>query len=216
MLINAGNIGKWSDKARTELMIKSKRLSQYGIFRGQIIAALCALTLLAGCSNGVKYFVRKNTDFSGIQRIAVMPLENFTTDKYAADKMKSMVMIELLSKGMDVTEPGQVISAMNELKIRSVDRMSVEDMRNIGRMLDVDALILGSVETFTISRGISVSYPEASIRLTLIESRDGLALWSIWHSAGGADFWTRHFGSEGRTLDEAAREVVKEALGTLF
>lgn len=197
-------------------MIKSNGLSKYRIFSRLIITVLCVLALFIGCSNGMKYFIRKNTDFSSIQKIAVMPLENFTSNKYAANKIRSMVMIELLSTGMDVTEPGQVVSAMSELKIRSVARMSVEDMRNIGRMLDVDALVVGSVETYNISRGISVSYPEVSIRLTLIESQDGLALWSIWHTAGGADFWTRHFGAEGRTLDEAARTVVKEAIGTLF
>jgi hypothetical protein len=164
----------------------------------------------------MKYFVRKNTDFSNIQKIAVMPLENFTPDRYAAAKIRSMIMIELLSKGIDVTESGQVISSMRELKIRSVAGMSVEEMKDIGRMLGVDALVMGSVETYGISRGISVSYPEASIRLTLIGSQDGLALWSIWHTAGGADFWTRHFGAEGGTLDETAGIVVKEALGTLF
>ncbi len=198
-------------------MNRSIELSKYRIFSRLIITSLCVLTFLfMGCSNRMKYFVQKNTDFSSIQKIAVMPLENFTQDNHAADKIRSMVMIELLSKGIDITEPGQVVSAMRELKIRSVAGMSVEDMRNIGRLLGVDALIAGSVDTFDISRGISVSYPEASIRLTLIESQDGLALWSIWHTAGGAGFWTRHFGAEGRTLDEAARTVVKEALGTLF
>jgi TolB-like protein len=198
-------------------MNRSNELSNYRIFSRLIITGLCILAfIVTGCSNGMKSFVRKNTDFSSIQKIAVMPLENFTPNKYAADKIRSMILIELLSKGMDVIEPGQVVSAMRELKIRSVAGMSVEDMRNIGEMLDVDALVVGSVETYNISRGISVSYPEASIRLTLIGSQDGLALWSIWHTTGGADFWTRHFGAEGRTLDEAARTVVKEALETLF
>lgn len=198
-------------------MNKRNKLSKCRMFSSLIITGLCLLTFLfAGCGNGMKHFVRKGADFSNIQKIAVMPLENFTPDRFAAPKIRSMIIMELLSKGMDVTEPGQVISAMRELNIRSVSGMSVEEMKNVGMMLDVDALIMGSVETYDISRGISVSYPEASIRLSLIESKSGIALWSIWHSAGGADFWTRHFGAEGRTLDETADTVVKEALGTLF
>ncbi len=192
-------------------------LSKYRMYNRLIISGLCALTVLfMSCGSGMKHFVRKDSDLSTIQKIAVMPMENFTPDKYAAEKIRSMVMMELLSKGLDVTEPGEVVSVMRELKVQSVSTMSSEAMSNIGKMLGVDALITGSVETYDISRGISVSYPEASIRLTLIESKDGLALWSIWHTAGGPDFWTRHFGAESRTLDETARKVVKEALGTLL
>jgi len=181
-----------------------------------IIAVSFFAVVVSGCSNGLKSYVRKDADLSTINKIAVLPLENFTSDKYASEKIRSIIMIDLLSRGLNVMEPGQVVAAMNELKVWSVSTMSIEDTRNIARLLDVEALIIGSVETFTLSRGISVSYPEVSIRFTLVESQDANTLWSVWHTAGGAGFWTRHFGVEGRTLDEAAKVVVSEAFDSLF
>ena len=75
---------------------------------------------------------------------------------------------------------------------------------------------MGSVETFMMSRGISVPYPEVTINLRLLESATGGILWSVSHTSGGPSFWTRHFGAEGAALDETSGKVVKEALDTLF
>ncbi len=75
---------------------------------------------------------------------------------------------------------------------------------------------MGSVGAFEISKGISVSYPEVSVYLMLLESTSGNIIWSVWHTTGGASFWTRHFGAEETTLDETSKKVVKEAIDTLF
>ena len=181
-----------------------------------LLLACFIMAMIAGCSNELKRFIRKDADLSNVKTIAVMPIENFTSEKYAAEKIRSVVMIDLLSRGINVVEPGEVVSVMRMLKIWSVSRMSIEDIRNMGRMLGVDAFITGAVETYGISRGISVSYPEVAVSFTLVESQSGKTLWSVWHTAGGADFWTRHFGTEGRTLDEASRQVIKEAFDTLY
>ena len=186
--------------------------------RRLIITVLCSFTVfIAGCSGlEMKHYVRPDIDLHDIKKVAVLPLENFTSDKYASEKIASLVIINLLSRGIDVVEPGEVTSALRRLKIRAVSRISTDDVRNLGRELNIDALIIGAVETYGISRGISVSYPEATISLRLIEPESGIALWSIWHTAGGAGFWTRHFGVEGRTLDETSIAVVREALDTAF
>jgi hypothetical protein len=50
----------------------------------------------------------------------------------------------------------------------------------------------------------------------MLDTESGDIIWSTWHSTGGASFWTRHFGAEGRTLDETSSRVVKEAFNTFF
>jgi hypothetical protein len=76
--------------------------------------------------------------------------------------------------------------------------------------------MIGSVGTFQISSGIAASYPEVSVSLRLLDSKTGSIVWSIWDTTGGADFWTRHFGTENETLDETAKKIIKETLDTLF
>ena len=196
--------------SKTETREKQRRL-----YRS--LPVFCLLMFfISGCSNGMKQYVRPNFDFSAVRTVAVLPLENFTSDKYAGGKIRSKVIIELLSRGIDVIEPGEIIMTLRELKVRSIDSIRTEDIQEMGRMLDAEAIIKGSVEAFGISKGITVSYPEVSIDLTLIDTATGNIIWSVWHTSGGASFWTRHFGTEGMTIDNTSAKVVKEIFDTIY
>jgi hypothetical protein len=178
------------------------------------LIVFCSL-LIYGCA-APEHYTRPKTDISNIKRVAVLPMENFTSDVYAGEKVRRAVITELLSRGIDVIEPGEVTRVLKESNIRSLGSIKITDIQNTGKTLGVEAVMMGSVEAFGISRGISVSYPEVTVNLVLFESSSGSIIWSVRHSVGGASFWTRHFGSEGITLSEAARQAVKEAVDTLF
>ena len=181
-----------------------------------LLLTFCSvLIFIYGCSGPVHY-IRPKTDISNIKRVAVLPMENFTSDEYAGEKVRRAVISELLSRGIDVIEPGEVTRVLRESNIRSLGSIKITDIQNMGKTLGVEAVMMGSVEAFGISKGISVSYPEVTINLRLLELSSGNIIWSVRHSAGGASFWTRHFGSEGITLSEAARKAVKEAVDTLY
>ncbi len=181
----------------------------------------CAFTflfiLVGGCAtNKSTQFVRQNVDYKNIKRIAVLPFESLTNDEYAGEKIRKSVITEFLSRGVDIIEPGEVTKVLIEQKIRSLGSMKTTDMQNIGKALGVEALLMGSVEAYGISRGISVSYPEVSISLRLVEAPSGSILWSVCQTSGGPSFWTRHFGAEGISLSETANKVVKKAIDTLY
>jgi TolB-like protein len=182
-----------------------------------LLFALCPLLIfVCGCGGGPKYYTKPNFELNNIKRVAVLPFDNFTSDEYAGEKIRKPVITELLSRGIDVIEPGEVTKVLRELKIKSLSFINITDIQNLGKTLGVETVMMGSVEAFGISKGISVSYPEVSINLMLVEASSGNIIWSIWHTAGGPNFWTRHFGAEGITLSEAANKVVKEAIDTLF
>ena len=101
-------------------------------------------------------------------------------------------------------------------KIKSLSSVRTTDLQNLAKTLGVEALMMGSVEAYGISRGISVSYPEVTINLRLVEASSGNIVWSVCQTSGGPSFWTRHFGAEGISLSEAANKVVKEAIDTLL
>ena len=174
------------------------------------------MILVAGCSSTVTKYTRPDVDFRKIKKVAVLPIENFTSDKYAHEKIRSLVIIDLLSRDIDVIEPGEVIKTLRELRVWSVNSLSSSDIRNIAKILKVEAVMTGSVGTFKMSRGISVSYPEVSLSLMLYEAASGNVVWSVWHTSGGAGFFTRHFGAENITLDETSRDVIRGAIDTLF
>lgn len=181
-------------------------------------AAVSLLVLIYGCTGTRNYtsYTRPQFDIAGVKKIAVLPFENYTSETYAGERVRRAVMIELLSRGIEVTEPGEVTVVLRKQRIRFIRNITIENIRDIGEELGVDAVMKGSVGSFGISRGISVTYPEVSVNLTLIEPASGNIVWSASNTSGGAGFWTRHFGAEGPTLDEAASKVVREAVDTLF
>jgi TolB-like protein len=185
---------------------------KYLFLRG-VSFVLLALTVSCGAAGN--YYVRPQYDLESIKRIAVLPFENYTQDNYAGVKIREKVVIELLERGFEVVEEGEVLRVLSELKVEPVRMITLSDIQSLGSMLGVDAVMKGSAGELIDKKGISVSYPEVAINLKLIDVASGDIVWSVSHSGGGPGFWTRHFGTEGDTLDEAAEKVVKEAVNTL-
>jgi len=182
-----------------------------------LILIFCFLSaFFYGCNGGPKYYLRQNYDIKTIKRIAVLPFENFTSNEYAAEKIRRAVIIELLRRGIDVVEPGEVLKTLRDLKLTSIGSMTNSNVQDIGTALGVEAVLVGTVGAFGISKGISVSYPEVSLKMTMLETAKGNIVWSVTHTTGGPDFWTRHFGAEVATLDETEKAAVNEALDTLY
>lgn len=192
---------------------KGKRVNLYALC--SVLCALCSvLFFINGC--GPKHLIRTKTDVGNIKRMAILPFENYTSDEFADEKIRRIVITELLSRHIDVIEPGEVTRLLKDLKIKSISSINITELKDIGKTLGADVVMIGSVESFGIGKGGSVTYPEVTIHLRLIDTSSGNIIWSVRNTTGGADFWTRHFGSEGLSLSEAAGKVVKEAIGTLF
>ncbi len=182
------------------------------------LTALCLLIMLVmSCSPGsVKQYVRPDIDKAALKTIAVLPFNNYTADKHAGEKIRSKINIELLLRGINIVEPGEIVQVLKELRIRSMESLRTEDIINIGNILTADAVITGSVEEFGISKGVAVSYPEVSVHLMMFEASSGDNVWSIGHTGGGASFWTRHFGAEGSTLNNVSERVIQEAFEAFY
>ena len=196
------------------ILLKRKRIT---VTPALIFILVFQAILIISCSSKtLKPYSHRDITINQFTKIAVMPLQNLTTDKFATQKIESLLIMDFLARGIDVIEPGEVMSALRQSKAQSIDTMPVEALQEIGKMINADAVIVGSVGTFAINKGISVAYPEVSVNFIMIDMQSGSIIWSAWHTSGGPDFWTRHFGAEGDTLDEIAREVVKDTVDTLY
>jgi len=166
-----------------------------------------------GCG-GQKVSVRTDAQRGTVEKVAVFPLENFTRDDYAAEKVRTIINNELLLRGIEPVETGEVTRALRESEVRSLGTLTTGQIQQTGKALRAQAVMTGSVGAYGISRGVTASYPEVSVQLTLHDVAGGQILWSAWHTAGGPNFWTRHFGTDGETLSETASKAVKEILDT--
>lgn len=151
-----------------------------------------------------------------IRKVAVLPLENLTSEELASEKVRRAVIAELLVKGIEVVEPGEITRAMRELNISSPENITGQDLQKLGEMLGVKAIMRGSVSSYGFRQGITANYPEVSIHLMLIDPSSDDILWSVWQTSGGPSFMTRHFGTEVDSLGETVKKVVREAINMLI
>lgn len=178
---------------------------------------LCALMAVsAGCGGRASnVYIREDVDFSYIQKVAVLPLDNLTSDKNAGEIVRQLVISELLSSGyIDVTMPGESRYAMDTLGIRSVSKLNEENIKALGKALKVQAVVTGAVEEYKITKTGTTSNPEVSITLLMADTASGTIIWSVSKTGGGSSFMARHFGTKSKTMSEAVLEVVRDAIGT--
>jgi hypothetical protein len=190
------------------------------IFRKKYLVTVLfiALFVLSGCrSNGAPtYHISEDIDFSFYKKVAVMPLENMTNEKYAGDIVRQVVVSEILASGLlDVVVPGEVMNAVNELGIKTISSLSASEIKMLGNALGVEAIIMGSVEEYGMVKAGSASAPQVTVTLMMADSGTGSIVWSITKTRGGAGFMARHFGVRHETISETVLMLVREAIQTL-
>ena len=163
------------------------------------------------------FYINRDVDFSYFKRVAVLPFENLTNERFAGDMVRQVVISELLATGLvEVTVPGDPIDAIENMRLKPDEPLSAEQIKSIGKQLKVQAVILGAVEQFEQVRYGNITSPEVSITLMMADVSSGSIIWSVTKTKGGASFWARHFGARANTMSETVLEIVREALQTLF
>lgn len=181
------------------------------------VFAAAAIFLVAGsCSKKVTTFTHPTADFSLIERVAVLPFENLTGDNTAAEKVRQVVIIELLSSGaVQVVDVGEVGRGLRAASVGNAAQPSREDVRRLGQELQVQALLGGSVQEYSAGRS-AASATNVSMVFRLIETDSGEVIWSSSVSKTGVGAMARLFGVGGDSPGERARKLVRKALKTLI
>lgn len=180
---------------------------------------LSIVIIAFGCSGQgtPSFYVRQDYDFSFIKRVAVLPLDNITNERFAGETVRQVVISELLATGLvDVAVPGESVAAIEKLGIKSVSSLNAEQIKAMGNALKVQAIVFGSVGKFGEARTGNISAPEVSITLMMADAGSGSIIWSVTKTGGGASFMARHFGARSETMSETVLRVVREAIQTLY
>jgi TolB-like protein len=183
-----------------------------------VTAFVLMLALSPGCrSVRQTQYLHKNADLGAIQKVAVLPFENLTQERSAADKVQKIFQMELLALDVfEVAEPGQVTKVLRAGGIATTEALGAKDFQRLGQDLGVDAVFAGTVVDYAETRTGSTPTPEVTIQVRLIETQTGATIWSTSHTRAGAGISTRLFGLGGESLTQATRRVVRTELATLL
>lgn len=182
------------------------------------VLLLCLAALVAGCGGrpASSFHIRQDVDFGYIKRVAVLPMENLTNERFAGDVVRQAVISELLTTGLvDVVIPGEAIAAMEKQGIKNVSALTAAQIKAIGNALKVEAIIIGSVEKFGEERIGNIAAPAVTITLMMADANSGSIIWSVTRTRGGAGFMARHLGARTPTMSETLLQTVRESIRTL-
>ena len=175
--------------------------------------AILTLPVLNGCGgvSGLSYSLRGD-DTGRVKKLAVLPFYNRSRNVEAGDIVTNIFVSELFKdSGYLVEEPGNIRQFFIQEKVNKLGEIGVDRLKILGKRLRVDAVLLGSVETFNDRRGV----PSVAINARIVESGSGRLVWIADHEKRGDDY-TIIFGvGTVRTPARLAQKVVREMISTI-
>lgn len=179
------------------------------------------LTVLAvvgpACSSGTSSYVRDDVDFSHVRRVAVIPFRNLSQDLHASTRVYSVFMTRLLAReSVDVMALGEVLSAMNRLRLNADEELSQAQLVALGKELGVDGLFLGEVDEYGLERSSNDRIYLVTATFSLTETETGSLVWTAQVHQDGGSLGRKLFGGGSASQHDVTASAVDQALGTLF
>jgi polysaccharide biosynthesis protein PelC len=176
-----------------------------------------AALLLSGCaSTRATVFVNPEFGFAGVERVAIIPFENLTSDQGVGDFVARLFMTELLAKkAFDIVEPGDVSKFVAAHAVMKASEQPVETIQEMGKTLNVQALIFGTVGESTQFRAGSLTTHVISLNLRMVSTETGSTVWSASVNTTGPGFFSRLLGVGEQSRGSAVRLAVRRAIKSL-
>jgi polysaccharide biosynthesis protein PelC len=190
------------------------------------LKSIIALTVLVvmGCS-GPRNFLNESTDWTFYKQIGVLPFVNYSSDRYAGEKVQSAFITELfLTRKFDVMEPGQFNNKVaTELKMTAastITELSLDQIKAIGQATGVQGVIEGVVREYTTTRVGQSDYPIISMNIRLIDVPTGTVVWMASYTKKGGPNLPIISVGETHTLSELTQkichDIVSDFVGKAF
>jgi len=194
---------------REESSDRQGRVPQAPAWCGVLVAVLFAL--LAGCAD-TRYaadHVGEPAALDATLEVAVVPLENLTNYPKAGLIAAELVSTELYRRGLFRLVEGTALrQALTTLEIDVADLAVTYAAAELGRRLEVDAVLVGSVSEYGYQHGLHEE-PVVGLNLRLVDAANGDILWAASHSTTGRGYLARD------SVNAAAQRLVEEMVATL-
>ena len=177
-----------------------------------------ALALLGSCASDTagSLYVHPNADFSNYRRLAVLPLENLTSERFAGEQVREILNIELAAQGLfEVVDSGEVNRALRQQNVVNVAEVGPEQSQALGQALGVQALLFGTVIQYTERRSGSLTMPDIALSLRMLDAETGIVVWAVTDARAGAKLTTRLFGVGEESQTAASLRLVRDVIQSL-
>lgn len=173
--------------------------------------------MFVSCTNKttMESFQREDVDFSFVERIAVLPFQNNSSDKFASKRTRDVTITQVLSLGIfDVVEKDLVDSVLYEEAIDPGSAIDPLTLKRMGNRLNVQGFLLGTIDLAGMGKVGSATYPELAVTLRLVEAESGMILWQASGSLSGESLANRLLGTKGDDTYQITAKLIKLLLRT--
>jgi len=186
--------------------------------RLRIFTVCLILFLGCGCvGTGENTYKNSLMNFGSIQKVAVLPFQNLSTDDDAPERVRDTFMVMLLAtEAIYVLPPGEVERGIERSSIRNHSTPTLEEVQKLGQILSVDAVITGVLREYGTVRSGQTQANLISISVRMMEVETGSIVWSAASTKGGVGVVDRIFGGGGTPMNEVTRDAVNDLLDQLF
>ncbi|WP_457569617.1 hypothetical protein [Desulfurobacterium sp.] len=179
-----------------------------------LMVFILPMLLIAGCASqgNINFFVKPKSA-SKIERVAVLPFMNYSTDKFAGGRARDFVITALLEKGIDVVPKGEVDREVKRLGVPNGFYFDVNDLRVLADVLKVNGFVQGSVDEYKIERRGSYAYPVVALTIKIIDTNGNV----VWQASGVKSYYStlgRLFGLKTKDPIIALQEFTYQLLQT--
>lgn len=109
---------------------------------------LLVAALFAACAGRSVLAIKPGADFSRIDRVAVLRFDDYPRRRGSGDLVASVFEGQLLRAGYSLVERRRVERILDEQRLGSSGAVDPKTARKLGKILGVDAFLLGSVTEF--------------------------------------------------------------------
>lgn len=182
---------------------------------GRHALTLC-LALWVGCAASSPFYLRRGARLGFIKRVAVFPFQNHSEDKFAAERMRDLVITALLARDVfDVVPPEEVDALLREEGLEEASALEASTLRRMGKRLNVQAFVLGAVNRYEEERRGSYAYPVVALSLQLLDADTGTILWRTSGARSGYHTLGRLFGLAAEDVTQVSLRLVDGLLDSL-
>lgn len=182
-----------------------------------IFLVIAGVLMNIGCGGSMRTYLKEEAPLHKVKKLALLEFSNISKDKNATDKLTYIFTMELITSGQfKVIEPGEVEKALKEVKVRAkggINTLEIADAQKIGEAMGVDAVILGSIDTFEMGKKDD---PVISMNFHMLDTKDGSLIWQVDYIATGSDFaYLLDFGKI-TTTEMLSRKMVAHLLAPII
>lgn len=149
--------------------------------------------------------------WSSVKRVAVLPLDNLTETPDAGEVLGSLLMTELQALGrFSVVGKLEMQKTLEEKNVRMPAIMDRVAAAEIGRRLNCDAVVIGSVLEFSYraDKDTDEMEPVVALNLRVVSVRTGTVIWGASHARSSFEVFSYEKDALTRVANLALREIL--------